>query len=178
MASFTLLPRGPQKNARIYEWSELRPCLQWQAYGLDVYSASSFPNPNEDEVGIVMIPEQPKIVLVNDLKIRTPQTQNPRSLGPNTVLLFHGQSTPDYWRQSHAPHRNITDILEEMDERGIVIDAVMSCNPGAYQLPIQKGRTLRTYPLSVFETQGIVLRNSQLTLEVIADKYKVKGERI
>lgn len=98
--------------------------------GIGIYDKTSFPN-NLRTARLVDAPAQPQIVNVEDLQVLTDRLY---SSGPKTVLTFHGHSTKRYWRQTFSPHRDVEDIIKEVEKEGIKIDALAICNPGKYVL--------------------------------------------
>lgn len=93
-------------------------------------------------------PYEPNIIEVDILAIRGVKDRHYVDYGPKTVLTFHGQSQKGrFWRQTAAPHRNVEDVIKEVEGCRVTVDALIICNPGSYELPEKDGRVPYTYAL-------------------------------
>jgi hypothetical protein len=133
--------RRPLSN-HTYSFDELSPVRELSS-GIGVYDRTSFPG--HYEIERVGIPNEPQIIVVDRFMVQDPKTERYRDEGRQTVLTFHGISTPDYWRQFVFPHRDMEDILEEIEKEGIPLDVIAVCNPGRYKLPTSEGVSKYTY---------------------------------
>jgi hypothetical protein len=156
-------------------WEELRPKAITSS-GIEIYNRASFGGRDH---GTLAIPNQPKVIQVDVLRVGIPEPGKGiplRTMGPSSVLTFHGQSTKRYWRQLYHPHSEVEDILREIEEEGVPLDALAICNPRGYELSLRDGTAQYTYSLENASVHGFILNDETLQTLFTSKMMFFKGE--
>jgi hypothetical protein len=139
----TLRKQGYRGSYQEYNFDSLKPVTILPC-GIGVYDKSSFPGIYAYEA-VVESSTQPKIVRVDRFQVY--RKGRNEYLGPKTVLAFHGTSIDGQWIEGNFPHRRVEDIIQEIENQGVEIDALFVCNPGPRKLPKINGQIPYTYVL-------------------------------
>ena len=136
------------------------------------YDANSFKH-IDCMVSIPEAPEQPVVIKADVIAIGDGKLAY-TPIGNGNVLVFHGHSTKDFWRQKFPPHTDVEEIIEEA-ARSVDIAFVAVCNPGRYILGARGGVSPQNY----FGSMGAVtiLRGDRISLSLRGEKIFRKGEK-
>lgn len=161
-----------------YDFSCLEPINRLPS-GIGLYDKTSFPK--EYSTGLIKVhPFQPQIVRVDNFVLNlTYQGEGRQALGPKTVLTFHGQSKKgEYWMQTASPHRDVEEVIAEVEKYSVSIDALVICNPNGYELPEKDGKIPYTYALGIVSS-FLMLKKDILILDFGCEKgIKIKTGEI
>lgn len=161
-----------QRQLIQYTFDKLKPAYILPC-GIEVYDSFSFPS--KEDPAEVPYHDDPKLVLLDSFGVEDKETKILRDLGKQTVLTFHGHSDKDSWVQGSRRTRRVQDILKEIEDCGVEIDAIHVCNEAGYRLPSVNGRSKYTYGLH--KTVGyFYLRSGHLVCTMSSQKVQIKGE--
>lgn len=139
--------------------------------GIEIYDNTSF---SKQDPSHILIPDDPKLVILDKLTIKDKETEVSRDLGSNMLLTFHGYSDKECWVQGSRRTRKVQDILKEIDDCEVKVDALHVCNAGGYRLPAVNGRNKYTYGIGL--TYGSFSLCDGRLVCTMSGKIQIKGE--